>query len=166
MPDIDLTYYRRNLPHRLPTGEGLFITFRLAGSLPAAKLQELAAEWEKIDESRQLDEDSYARQRRYFGRYDKLLDEAGTGPVWLKIPGVANAVKAALHFHDGKAYQLVCYCIMANHVHVVVVLPDGAPLLARTLQSIKSFSAQQINKHLNRSALSATCWKTPSKLVW
>ena len=37
----DLIYYERNLPHWLPPGEIIFITFRLAGSLPQEVLDRL-----------------------------------------------------------------------------------------------------------------------------
>ena len=30
-----MSYYERNLPHRLPEGKNLFVTWRLYGSLPA-----------------------------------------------------------------------------------------------------------------------------------
>ena len=40
------TYYRRNMPHIVPPGAMLFITFRLAGSLPIAVIQQMQAELE------------------------------------------------------------------------------------------------------------------------
>ena len=40
------TYYRRNMPHIVPPGATLFITFRLAGSLPIAVIQQMQAELE------------------------------------------------------------------------------------------------------------------------
>jgi REP element-mobilizing transposase RayT len=148
--DTDLTYYQRNLPHLLPPGENLFITFRLAGSLPRAVLDTLRAGWEQLDQQ-QTGEGSYARQKRYFGRFDKLLDQAAVGPTWLGEPAVASVVAEALHHYDDYGYFLVCYCIMPNHVHLVVTLPDTAPPLLRTLQSIKSYSASKSNALLGRT---------------
>ncbi|RZL11429.1 MAG: hypothetical protein EOO62_12380, partial [Hymenobacter sp.] len=66
-------------------------------------------------------------------------------------PVIANLVKEGLHHYDTAAYLLNCYCIMPNHVHLLVTLPDDAPSLARTIQSIKSFTAAKANKKLNRS---------------
>ena len=145
----DLVYYERNLPHWLPPGSTLFLTFRLAGTLPGEVLAQYQAAWTQEDQIIQREETSYARQRRYFGRFDALL--AGTpGATCLQHAAIASLVQESLHYYAGKAYQLDCYCIMPNHVHVLVTLPDNAPALSRTLQSIKSFTAAKANKLLNR----------------
>ena len=47
--DLSLTRYQRRRPHWRQSGVTYFVTFRLADSLPASKLHELAAireEWE------------------------------------------------------------------------------------------------------------------------
>ena len=143
----DLTYYERSLPHWLPPGSTIFLTFRLAGTLPAEVLARYYAEWRLADERAALSEPDYAKQRRYFGRFDALL--TGTpGPTWLQHAGVADIVKRSLHFYDGCAYELSCYCLMPNHVHMLVALSDEGPALARTLQSIKSYTAKQANQLL------------------
>ncbi|MDJ0364630.1 transposase [Hymenobacter sp. H14-R3] len=145
-----LIYYQRNLPHRLPPGETIFVTFRLAGSLPLEMMTALQQEFAAVpgadDEAA-----TYARQRRYFGKFDAQLDAAHAGPVWLGQPAIAQLVQQALHFSDGRNYQLVCYCLMANHVHLVVCLPDNAPSLARTLQSLKGYTGRAANALLGRT---------------
>lgn len=146
----ELTHYQRNLPHRLPPGESIFITYRLAGSLPRTVVEQLQAELEHAQQHAPPDE-HYALRKRYFSRFDNCLDTATVGPTWLRHPLVADLVKKAFHHYDGRAYQLVCYCLMANHVHLVVTLPDDAPLLARTLQKIKSYTALEANKLLGRT---------------
>lgn len=113
-------------------------------------MEKLRAELENARQNA-VSAESYAHQKRYFGRFDVYLDKAETGPTWLRQPLVAKLVQQALHHYDGHAYHLVCYCLMANHVHVVVTLPDDAPLLARTLQKIKSYTALEANKLLGRS---------------
>jgi putative transposase len=40
----DLIYYERNLPHRLPPGEAIFLTFRLADTLPLDVLERMKEE--------------------------------------------------------------------------------------------------------------------------
>ena len=148
----DLTYYQRNLPHRLPPGETLFITFRLAGTLPRAVVEKLQAEWAEIDKQRGEADDKYTGQKRYFGRYDKLLDGAASGPTWLRQSAVAEMVASAINYYDTKgAYQLVCYCLMPNHVHMVVTLSESAPPLTRTLQYLKGYTAQKANALLGIS---------------
>ena len=145
-----LIYYQRNLPHRLPPGETIFVTFRLAGSLPLEVLGRLRQEWEELPETTDA-AGAYARQRRYFGKFDDLLDAATTGPVWLGNTAIAQLVQQALHWADVRKYQLVCYSIMSNHVHLVVSLPDDAPLLARTLQALKGYTGHAANALLGRT---------------
>ncbi|MDO7851315.1 REP-associated tyrosine transposase [Hymenobacter convexus] len=60
-------------------------------------------------------------------------------------------VAQALHYPAGKSYSLRCYCIMPNHVHLVVELPEGAPSLAKTLQLLKGYSSRLANQLLGRS---------------
>jgi menaquinone-specific isochorismate synthase len=52
---------------------------------------------------------------------------------------------AALRFRDRKHYRLIAWCIMPNHVHVVVRLLPGA-LLAAILKSWKQFSSKAANE--------------------
>lgn len=145
-------YYDRNLPHRLPPGEAIFLTFRLAGTLPQVVLDQLQAELELAQTQQQPTPDQrYNEQKRYFGRFDKLLAQADYGPTWLAQPAIAALVARSLHYFDGKNYDLLCYCLMPNHVHVVVALPDDAPLLLKTLQRLKGYTATQANKLLGRS---------------
>jgi putative transposase len=60
-------------------------------------------------------------------------------------------VVQSLHYFAGKGYELVCYCIMPNHVHLVVLVPVGAPAMLKTLQRLKGYTATQANKLLGRS---------------
>ncbi|MBU6122456.1 transposase [Hymenobacter siberiensis] len=148
----DLIYYERNLPHRLPPGELIFITFRLAGSLPQEVLERLQTEARLLQESCGPDPAAqYAERKKYFGRFDDLLAGSSYGPTWLRQPDVAAIVAQALHYPDGKGYHLRCYCIMPNHAHLVVELPEGAPSLVKTLQSLKGYSSKQANQLLGRS---------------
>jgi len=103
----DLTHYERNLPHWLPPGSTIFLTFRLAGTLPSEVLARYHAEWALEDQHAQREDTSYARQRRYFGRFDALL--AGTpGPIWLQQTAIANIVRESTHQYDSSAYLLSC----------------------------------------------------------
>ena len=93
----------------------------------------------------------YAEQKRYFARFDALLDGETTGPLWLRESQVAAVLTEALLHRHGRAYELLGYCLMPNHVHLVVQLPPNAPSFVRTLQSLKSFTAGQINRILGRA---------------
>ncbi len=67
---------------------------------------------------------------------DRLLDAVATGPRWLALPKVAEAVVKALL--DGEAigqYELGTWVLMPNHVHVVL-RPHGdlAQVVGRLLK--------------------------------
>lgn len=72
------------------------------------------------------------------------------GSCWLLKPKIANLVEDAFLHFDGDRYRLLAWCVMPNHVHVVVEPVDGNTLSA-VLQSWKSFTAKEANRHLSRS---------------
>lgn len=145
----------------MPAGATLFVTFRLAGSLPAQVIEQLKREYAQPELAQEDAAQSYARQRRYFGAFDQLLDVEAGGPTWLCQPAVAAIVAEALHFRAGRAYTLWAYCLMANHVHVLLSLPDDASQpFHRTLQSLKARTARRCNELLGRNG--TTFWQVES----
>jgi putative DNA methylase len=54
-----------------------------------------------------------------------------------------------LHF-DQDRYMLIAWCVMPNHVHVMIEMMRGFPL-SNIMHSWKSFSAKEANKILNRN---------------
>jgi putative transposase len=101
----------------------------------------------------------YAEQKRYFGRFDAQLARGEFGPTWLKQPDIAKLVVESLRYFDGKNYELLCYCVMPNHVHLVAALPEDAPPLTRTLQRLKGYTATRANKLLG---LTGAFWQSES----
>ena len=94
-------YYHRNLPHWFPRDANIFVTWRLFGSLPQSCLQKLEAYRTELDRaSRPQDQDSLdwelRKRKRVFAMFDSMLDNASTGPTWLKIPEIANVVQEAI----------------------------------------------------------------------
>src|SRR5690349_15019092 len=84
-----------------------FVTFRLADSMPASRRRG----WEhllKIENAR----DRRAKLEEYLDRGlgDCLLRKAYVGPI---------VEDALLHFHNER-YELLAWCVMPNHVHVLV----------------------------------------------
>jgi len=137
------TYYKRNLPHYQPLGYTFFVTYRLDGSLPVEVIERLKEEREKElkviagYDNQKIRREKYKNyQSRYFGKFDKLLDNASYGPTWLKNEEVAQIVKDAMHYYDKKAYDLICYTIMSNHVHQVFT-----PIVNRISDSTKGENA-------------------------
>ena len=86
----------------------------------------------------------------YFERFDALLDCSSRGPRWLGEPSVAKIVVEALHFRDCKDYDLLTYCVMPNHVHLVCTVQRNDIPLYKILQSLKRHTGRQSNQFLNR----------------
>ncbi|TAK59350.1 MAG: hypothetical protein EPO24_07970 [Bacteroidetes bacterium] len=160
-------FFRRNLPHIQPEHSTFFITFRLASSVPHETILRLKEEQALAEHSlRSTIEDTDKRvlaiaqqRKRYFGKFDSLLDGASYGNVWLKDSRIARIVSDALHYHDGKEYNLLCFCIMPNHVHLVFSVGEYSHqykgkfghLLSPILFSLKRFTAREGNKILCRN---------------
>lgn len=80
------------------------------------------------------------------------------GSCVLKRPEIAQIVQDALLHFEGQRYHLATWCIMPNHVHVVVQ-PMGEHRLQDILHSWKSFTATKINSLLDRKG---TLWERES----
>jgi REP element-mobilizing transposase RayT len=154
-------FYRRHLPHIQPPGATLFVTFRLAGSIPAEVLEQLIKEsrrieamLDKIPDPVERRRRAYEEQRRFFGKWDKALDTAQSGPFWLREDCIAAVVAESLHHLDNRKYELDAFCIMPNHGHLVFKpLPkaDGRyHAMSAIMHSIKSFTANKANSLLGR----------------
>lgn len=122
-------YYRRRLPHYQPADATFFVTFRLSGSLPDETIVLPKQEHEALEKKLQLVSGKAERkkllkqsQQQYFGRFDEYLDKISTGPKWLAQPKIAKLVAEAMHYRNEKDYDLLAYCIMPNHVHIVFSL--------------------------------------------
>ena len=153
--------YRRNLPHIQPPGATFFITFRLAGSIPAAIDRALCAEAERIQAELECAPDSperaeriYLEQRRFFGKWDAVLD-TGAGPDWLRDPALAVLVADCMRHFDGQRYDLLVFCIMSNHVHVVLTpmlkTESAYYPLAQIMHTMKGYTAGRANRLLERT---------------
>jgi putative transposase len=121
---------RGYLPHFDSAEVVQFVTFRLADSLPKSVLEALAARPDQLP----LTNDQLDR---------------GLGACWLKEPAIAEAVEAALLHFDGERYRALSWCVMPNHVHVVIEVLAGNQL-GSIVRGWKSFSANQANRILER----------------
>ncbi|GAJ14499.1 unnamed protein product [marine sediment metagenome] len=147
--------YRRNLPHIQPEEGIFFITFRLKDSLPLSVIDRLKknalrreidiisskGDFNKIDKENKHFED--------FIEFDAYLDRATFGTTYLKDPKAATIVANTIHYLDGKDFKLICYCIMPNHVHLIIYKTKR--ILFRILQSLKRHSAREANIILSRN---------------
>ena len=128
-----------------------FVTFRLADSLPQAKLKEYGEIKEKwlAEHSKPWDTATKDEYENEVGNaMDKWID-AGYGKCILKDERVRKIVAdAILHFNDER-YDIHAFVIMPNHVHVLLST-RGNNLVQNIVGSWKKFSAHEINKLLGR----------------
>lgn len=155
-------YYRRNLPHIQPRGVTFLVNFRLAGSLPAAVIEILREEADNIEKKILLINDPRERffvrqdeRRKLFGKWDEALHNSNTGPFWLKDDSIAQIVVDSILHHDGNWFDVLAYCIMPNHVHLVLTPFESSDTddysLAKIMHNIKRNSANHANKVLGRT---------------
>lgn len=138
--------YRRHLPHQIPDNTPIFLTWNLKGALPKARLIELQ-EQDRLDreQAKKLADKQDLEQnlaKKKFARRDNYLDTATRGPNELAIPEIANLVEQAILLGSAKDYKLYAWCVMANHVHVL--LKPHLPL-AQITQHLKGGTARLIN---------------------
>lgn len=138
------SFYQRNLPHLVPPGGVLFVTFRLQDSIPKDILEKIQSEHlaaiHKIgplaptdnfvpwSPSRKSPNPSYSKQqeeyaaayKRYFAKIDNYLDGTSFGPHYLKKSAIGDIIQSKLKSFDEQYYLLVAYTVMSNHVHVLL----------------------------------------------
>jgi putative transposase len=163
MKNLDFKpFYSKRLPHIQPPGAMLFVTYRLAGSVPQTVIRQLLAERDaqekqiaRIADPAQRSQQTAVMHKKLFARWDNVLDKAESGPMWLKEPAAAQIVVDSLHHLDGEKYALDCFCVMSNHTHAVfepLQKEDGTYVaLPRIMHSLKGFTAVSINGILNRT---------------
>ncbi len=157
-------YYHRNLPHYHPIGYPLFITFRLADSLPIDVLAEIKAQREcelKALKNQTANEWRKKIEEKYFSCYDDWLDQSKFGPRWLQMESIAQIVAKEMQNLDGNRYRLIAYCIMPNHVHLLIeaLIHEQAKHQGRSakypitdiLRLLKGRTARNCNLELERS---------------
>ncbi len=122
---------RGYLPHFDSPETIQFVTFRLADSLPRAIAERL----------RHREDDVH--------RVERDLD-TGLGACWLRRPEIAKLVQDALLHFDGGRYRLLAWCLMPNHVHVVIEILDERSL-SDIVRSWKTFTARLADIELGRT---------------
>ncbi len=130
---------RGYLPHRDSPGLTQFITYHLADAFPTA----LLGEWRAL---LQLEEDHERRRQ-----LEDYLDR-GHGDCWLRRANIAALVEAAFLHFDGERYLLKAWCLMPNHVHVLVAVATVP--MSEFVQSWKGFTGNQANRILQRNEAS------------
>jgi putative transposase len=129
--------YRRNLPHYLPENTPIFLTWRLAGTLPRSRGTSLENSPRLSDGER-------------FRSLDATLDRAIAGPRWLANPKIAECVSQEIEAGESiyARYDLYEFVVMPNHVHVLL-LPREEP--RKLMRILKGITARKANLILGRS---------------
>ncbi len=121
--------HRRYLPHIYVIGAPLFVTFRLHGSLPPGRHFE----------------DKRLTAGQQFLCLDQLLDRGTFGPLYLKIPAIAEIVVRAIHRGAASDYTLHAWVVMPNHVHLLMTVLND---VSNALQKLKGVAAMEANQNL------------------
>jgi REP element-mobilizing transposase RayT len=82
-------------------------------------------------------------------RIERHLD-MGIGECLLGIREVAAMVQEALLHRHGKQYNLICWCVMPNHIHFMF-RPKSGYSLSEIMQGLKSYTAHEANRMLGRT---------------
>ena len=171
MKKIKTEYYNR-LPHIAPVGASFFVTFRLSDSLPQHVIKALKKEMHiavnrvKLGQPKDRNDHIIEIKKIYFTNFEHPLDDKIYGECYLSMPDIAQIIKNKLHSLDGVQYDLIAYCIMPNHVHMLVDfsiqivdangfyhldIPENYTQLSSVMKMIKGGSAYESNKVLERN---------------
>ena len=156
-PTSGLAYcYKGNhFPHWVTDSAIYHVSFHLADSVPLAQRQLWLRERQELlayaqNAVRPLPPAELRRLDYLFSDKIEAYLDAGYGSCVLRNPLVANVVKESLLFFNLKKYILHAWCIMPNHVHVILHILDGFEL-SKIIHSWKSYTSHCINKLINRS---------------
>jgi putative DNA methylase len=96
-----------------------------------------------------------------FALADGYLDQCSSGPLLLREPAIAQIVENTIVSAANLHFALWAWCIMANHVHVLLT-----PLIepARITQVLKGGTSFQINRMQQQEG--RTIWQDESYDHW
>ena len=167
-------FHRRHLPHFQQTGQAYFVTWCIKDAVIPKALESYTIQLKQISseidfaKTNNTNESAisdlkiqFSRVRKkYMKAYDDLLHLQTEFTVNLSKAENTQVVLDSLSFWEGIRIENYAICVMTNHVHWVFRVLDndekGNPIyLQDILQSVKRFSANQINKLENRTG---TLW--------
>lgn len=154
---------RGYLPHFDGNGVIQAVTFRLADALPGEVVERWKVELAGsaglqtgssflLQDVRSGDHRSQHQQNRAKQLRERIAryEDAGYGACVLRDPVCAGIVQSALLFFDGERYRMFDWCVMPNHVHVMIQTSQEHSL-EDIVKSWKGFTARRINQYLGRS---------------
>ena len=160
-------YHRANLPHYQQSGQAFFVTWCLHDAIPPKALEtytnKLKHQKEKIDVAikDQSDDEEVSQLRLEYNivrkqmmkAMEEVMDNNHQCSIDLSNPKITEIVISSLLYWENKCLRNHAICIMSNHVHWVFYLYEkdqnnNTVWMQDVLQSVKRFSANQINKQL------------------
>jgi REP element-mobilizing transposase RayT len=127
---VSITIHSRGrLPHWELANGLYFITFRTASAVSTELISKLRLSRYTPDEIRK--------------EVELSLDTCAHGDI-LRGPAAEIVANSILFGHE-RDYFLDTWCVMPNHVHLLLKLPVDRPL-SKSLQALKSCTAHRINK--------------------
>jgi putative transposase len=136
---------RGYIPHFNRPGLIQLITFRLHDAVPEKLIDQWKRELRWTPGIRANDPRQIALRLRI-----EKYEDAGRGSCWLRDEKIARITEQAMLFYNHERYRVIAWCIMPNHVHVIVEIP-GRNTLESILHSWKSYVAHKANKVLLRT---------------
>ena len=140
-----MAFTRRHLPHWIPEETNVFVTWRLAGSLPPQ------AEPISDRSSGRLGGQASPKHGSPTGKTNRAAIipadlRAQSGPTWLQDPRVARVVVNALLYGETvrRLYQLRAWVVMPNHAHAIFQPHTPMPAIMRCLKGRTSRVANRI----------------------
>ena len=122
-----------------------FITYRLYDSVPQ-KVIEAWKEELKVTEMTMSNDPKVEILRKRIDKYE----DAGYGQCFLQDPRIASMIQENLFHFNGVRYNVLNWCIMPNHVHVLIEVKEGWTL-STIMHGWRSYTAHQANKILGRT---------------
>ncbi|MFC7338026.1 transposase [Haloferula chungangensis] len=150
------TVYQNNLTHWEQDHATYFITFRLADSIPAEAIQKLSIKretWLLANPRPWTDELEMEFHKRFSHKLDEWMD-LGHGECLLRRSELREPLAEIFLSDHGKAYQMMSFVIMPNHVHLLASLIDMT--LPEVMRKWKGSSARAINQLADRTG---TLWQ-------
>ncbi len=171
-------FHCRHLPHFQQPGQSYFVTWCTADAVPPIAVKDYTQQLKLISSKIEMLKAKNAEdksiidseielskmRKKYVKAMDDLLHLDKKSIINLSHPKNTSDIIDTLLFWEGKRIKNYAFTVMSNHVHWVLKTLEkdeqGDPVfLQDILQSVKRFSANQINKNENRKG---TVWHNES----
>lgn len=136
---------KNRLPHWQQEGATVFLTFRLADSIPQVRLrlwQEERSAWLTRNPRPWSDAQDHDYHTRFSARFEAWCDEGAGSCAWGHASARSQVASALMHWDSSRHWQHA-WVIMPNHVHALFSLIDSFKL-PDLVRSWKGFTARTI----------------------